>query len=190
MRSFDPQDYGPVFAALLAGDRLNELGPGRPRGSVPELETALARSDLFAGSVLSRAMANCCRAGIWLLYDHFDRSHALSQDIDQQSGSYWHGILHRREPDFSNAKYWFRQVGPHPVFELLQRAACDLAGSLPHDRAADYLLTQSSWDPFRFVDLCEASLTGRSTSGELCRQIQRVEWELLFDDCYRHATQS
>jgi len=187
MHSFDPNRYGPVFAALLSGDRLNELGPGRARGSAAELEAALGRPELFSGPVLSRPLADCCRAAVWLLHDHFDRSHALSQGIDQTDGSYWHGILHRREPDFSNAKYWFRRVGPHPVFEPLRRVACDLAGSLPHDRAADYLLTQSSWDPYRFVDLCEASLAGRSTSGQLCQQIQRAEWELLFDACYRGA---
>jgi hypothetical protein len=185
--AFDPHRYGPVFAALVGGDRLNELGPGRPRGSAAELEAALARSDAFPEAVLSRPLADCCRAAVWLLYDHLDRSHAISQGIDEPAGSYWHGILHRREPDFSNAKYWFRHVGRHPVFEPLCRAACDLAGSLAHDRAADYLLTQPSWDPFRFVDLCEAALEGRSTSGELCRQVQRVEWELLFDACFRGA---
>ncbi len=187
MFSFDPQSYGPVFAPLLGGDRLCELGPGRPRGSAADVEAALVRADLFPAAVLSRPLANCCRAAVWLLYDHFDRSHALSQEIDQQAGSYWHGILHRREPDFSNAKYWFRQVGRHPVFEPLQRAACDLAAGMPHDQAADYLLTQPSWDPFRFIDLCEAALAGKSTSGELCKQIQRLEWELLFDDCFRGA---
>jgi hypothetical protein len=51
------------------------------------------------------------QAGIWLYVDDLDRSHRISQNIHTPEGSYWHGIMHRREGDFSNAKYWFRLAG-------------------------------------------------------------------------------
>ena len=57
-------------------------------------------------------MAACCLAGVWLLHDYLDESHTISQRIDTPSGSFWHGIMHRREGDFSNAKYWFRPLRP------------------------------------------------------------------------------
>jgi hypothetical protein len=44
-----------------------------------------------------------------------------------------------------------------------------------------------AWDPFAFIDLCEASLAGRMPCEILCRRIQQREWQLLFDHCYRHA---
>jgi hypothetical protein len=56
------------------------------------------------------------------------------------------------------------------------------------DRAADFLTTQPEWDPFRFVDLVAAAARGKSSSEQLCRQIQRREWELLFDYCFRETT--
>ena len=38
-----------------------------------------------------------------------------------------------------------------------------------------------------FVDLCEASVSGRAAAESLCRRIQQREWELLFDHSFRHA---
>ena len=72
-------------------------------------------------------MAACCIAGVWLLHDFLDESHTISQGIDTPSGSFWHAIMHRREGDFSNAKYWFRRVGQHPVFDALGQRAAELA---------------------------------------------------------------
>jgi hypothetical protein len=88
-----------------------------------------------------------------------------------------------------NSKYWFRRVGTHPVFEPLRKAAAELAGPEP-ERAAAFLATQARWDPFAFVDLCEAAVWGRAGCEELCRRIQQAEWRLLFDYCYRQAVQT
>src|SRR5690606_38969416 len=46
------------------------------------------------------------QAGLWLYIDELDRSHVVSQTIDDATGSYWHGIMHRREGDFGNSHYW------------------------------------------------------------------------------------
>jgi hypothetical protein len=45
-----------------------------------------------------------CRAALWLAFDFLDESHAVSQELDTPEGSYWHGLLHRREPDFANPR--------------------------------------------------------------------------------------
>ena len=104
-------------------------------------------------------MAACCLAALWLYHDFLDESHTLSQDIDTTTGSYWHGIMHRREPDAGNAKYWFRRVGTHPVFALLAAEAKEHSPEL---------LTSSDWDPFAFIDFCEAH-RDRGDSAELSR---------------------
>ena len=54
------------------------------------------------------------QAGLLLYIDDLDGSHERSQSIESDEGSYWHGIMHRREGDFWNSKYWFRRAGSLP----------------------------------------------------------------------------
>ncbi|HUY88880.1 MAG TPA: hypothetical protein VMV10_09115 [Pirellulales bacterium] len=188
MSRFSSQGYGPAVAALLAPERLNELGPGTPNRVAGEPLASLSAESLAAPhAVVDRRMAAACQSALWLYHDFLDESHAISQELDTIEGSYWHGILHRREPDYTNAKYWFRRVGSHPIGPELAAAARALAEAAPADRSAEFLNTQAEWDHFRFVDLCQAATAGRSAAELLCRRIQQREWELLFDYCYRRA---
>jgi hypothetical protein len=180
--------YPDAVAGVISRDRLPELGPGRPNDSVRGNLAALTLASIFDEyEIVDRDAARCCLSGLWLLHDFLDESHQISQEIDNIDGSYWHGIMHRREPDYSNAKYWFRRVPSHPVFGPLCEKARDLATNDKSDSAAAFLTTQSAWDPFRFVDLCEAIARGKSTAESLARQIARAEWDLLFSYCYEKA---
>lgn len=188
MTSFNPRAYGPRAAALLADERLNELGPGMPNRAVrAQLESLSAEELLAPHGVGDRDMARACLAGLWLYHDFLDESHAISQEIETATGGYWHGIMHRREPDFANAKYWFRRVGRHPIEPMLVAATRELVEATQPNPATRFLAEQSGWDHFQFIDLCHAVAAGQSPSALLCRQIQQREWRLLFDYCYRFA---
>ncbi len=94
-------------------------------------------------------------SALWLVAGDLDRSHSLSQSIDNREGSYLHGIMHRREGDFGNAQYWFRRVGSHPVFAELMRQS----GGLYRDAATfcDAVRTaRDSGDPQQ-INACEKS---------------------------------
>ncbi len=112
--------YGPTLNRLLAAAELNELGPGDPRGEARAALEELTPTSVVAPHPLAdREMASACCAALWLRFDFLDRSHHISQAIDTPEGSFWHGVMHRREPDFANAKYWFRRVGRHDLYEHL-----------------------------------------------------------------------
>lgn len=140
------------LAEWIENAPLPSLGAGP---SVPILQHWLEHTPAGAPkfSSLSRSL-------LYLLAGDLDASHTISQSIDTADGSFLHGIMHRREGDFSNAKYWFRRVGKHPV--LLQLATTDYG------------------DAMRFIDRCEAALGRDSAEERLCERLQWLEWQSLY----------
>ena len=172
MTRFDPQHYPPAVAALWT-DRLPELGPGRPNQSARAALAALTPETTIP-ELRDREAALGCLSGLWLLHDFLDESHRIRQDLPTWYGSYWHGIMHRREPDPDNARYWFRRVAKNPVYDALAPEAAKLGMT-------------GGWDPFAFVDRCERE-RGTGSDGELlCRRVQLREMQLLFAWCCRQA---
>lgn len=201
-RKVDRPFFDWTIRAALAGERLLAaqvyaapemwsiplLAPARPP---KERDWLLAHLDGFVpttkdGQPQSGIAATAIRAGLLLRHDYLDESHELAQSIEGQGdhrGDYWHAILHRREPDYSNAKYWFRQIGTHRLFaELAPRAGEFLTAC--RDGEADAwrrrLFAKSRWDPFVFVDLCEACASDEESELALtARRIQLAEMSLL-----------
>lgn len=104
-----------------------------------------------------------CMSGLWLVAGDIQRSHSISQDIGSAEGSFLHGIMHRREGDFGNSKYWFRRVGSHPVFDQINTE------------------TDGHYhDPFDFVDQCQRAARGSADGeAERCIASQWIEWQSL-----------
>ena len=152
--------YGPIVLDLLARAPLNELGPGHPNLPARALLADLTPERLVAPDALSdRPMALAALAGLWLRHDFFDESHTISQNLETPEGSYWHGILHRREPDYGNARYWMRRVAAHPIHKPLNAYAKTLCeGAEPMTSFARGEHSSSDpWDAAKFVQLCERS---------------------------------
>ena len=168
-----PADYGPVVARILGEPRLAELGPGSLDPTRRALLQAFNPLTELGQEVVDHTFARACHSGLWLYHDGLDESHTISQDLTTAEGSFWHAIMHRREPDAWNSKYWWRRVGPHPVLDQLRQRFPELG----------YTYTT----PESFVDFCE-QVRGSGTEQEtLARQVQLLEWQLLFDWCYRQA---
>lgn len=119
-------------------------------------------------------------SGLWLLCGELDRSHSISQNIGSAEGSFWHGIMHRREGDFGNSKYWFGRVGQHPVHSALAERISDAE---IEDDVSSYGLDDESTVAFGLVDACQAAVRGQANLISALEQICWWEWQLLFRHC-------
>jgi len=101
------------------------------------------------------------QAALWLYVDELDTSHSLSQDLHHTTGSFLHGIMHRREGDFSNSHYWMRRTGTHPIWQQIP-----------------------GYDPDAFIDAVAAA---RGSDPPALLQRQRAEWQAIMAYCLEHT---
>ncbi len=138
----------PLFEVLPLPHAMPDLLPDRAAASdVCEAVALVLGTPVFAGRPH-------LAAGLWLYADELERSHRISQGLNDPLGAYWHAIMHRREGDFGNAKYWYRAAGTHP--------------------------TLPDFDPFAFVD--EVGERHHANPPDLL-SLQREEWLALFNWC-------
>ena len=187
--NFEQKQYALIVEELLARNVPYALVPSGGTSEAREGLAGLSHESIFPDAqVADRDMADACLSGLWLRFDFLDRSHTISQEIHTSTGSFWHGIMHRREPDWSNAKYWFHKTGEHEIFPDLLSAAKQCGAKLELPAPAKVLLNSATWDPFAFVDLCETAHRQASQLTSFCQRVQLAEWQLLFDFCYQRAT--
>ncbi len=155
-----------VAGALLAAapDRVPGLvKQGHGDAQVLKLLAGQTAEDLFPGARAPKGALT----GLYFYFGCWERAHEVAQDDESAEGSYWHGILHRQEPDASNANYWFRRVGKHPVHGLL-------AGEF------------GSWDAAEFVERCGKARAG-SAEERGALEMQLAEWRRLYEFCKETA---
>lgn len=138
-----------VQSVLRLEEAMPELLPDRPRYDHAS-ELVEANADGMPPEIM---------ALLWLYVDDLHRSHEISQGLPNPTGSWLHGIMHRREGDFENAKYWLRQAARHPA-----------------------LYRMGDFDPIAFVDKVREA----PKSGELLDQ-QRQEWKTLMSWCLENV---
>ena len=157
-------------------------------GGIEMRLSALTLQSVLSKKPVDESSAACVLAGLWLWHDYLDSAHKIVQAIDTSSGSFWHAIIHRREGDFWNSKYWFAKCANHPILPILAVNASAALNPYPAD-ASLLKLTHNGWDSDAFVDLIEeVHQSPDDPRFPLCIQLQQLEWRLLFDSDLRTAS--
>lgn len=165
---------------LLATPELADLGPGPRAGVRSEADLTRELSVRFANADLTAKKQELIRALVLLWHDHLDAAHTIAQGIENADGAYVHGIMHRREPDYGNAAYWFRRVGKHLAFGELTRSVSSLLEAKSETELTRELLPQGAWDAFAFIDACER-VAREPKRRPVLREIQLLEFKVLLD---------
>lgn len=174
-------DLLPEFKGLMATADVPELGPHARPGTLAVSELERRLSGFFEQRKIDSRIQPLLRSAALLWHDHLDASHTISQSIETRDGSWLHGIMHRREPDYGNAKYWFRRVGEH---ERFARLAERVAALLHNDSGglSERLIENGEWQPLAFVEECERAEKGKDAAlSSALRQIQAAEFDVLIE---------
>jgi hypothetical protein len=173
--------YSKFIDQLLGrADLLTELQPKEPLlWKLSDEFHRLPDEDLAGGKpILDPQKFALVRGGVHYALDELDAAHRIFQDDASSEGSYWHGMMHRREGDFDNARYWFRRAGRLPVFADLHEAARPVSDSMAR---------QETWDPYLFTGLCEQARFGARELLPECQHLQRIEFGGVFARAWAKA---
>jgi hypothetical protein len=156
--------------------------PANPPGLGPD-----PRADRLSWGEVERELGSCfvdhtpgdevrplVRALALLWHDHLDEAHVIVQDHPSGAGAYLHGIMHRREADYWNAKYWFRRVGGQPFFGAFGPVVEAMPGG-------EKCVVGGLFDPAEFTDAVEQSVRrqGCALPGAQLLAIQAAEFQSL-----------
>lgn len=169
-----------VDRVFLQEKLLEKLVPGDPQDYALVRRIQAAEDKLIAGDrpIKNAEMFALVRGGLLYAADAIHEAHTIFQEAKGDLGAYWHGMMHRREGDFDNARYWFRRAGVLPIFAAMHRAASETSAVMAR---------QSNWDPYLLTGECEQARHGETESLKELAELQRVEFEALFDYCWRKA---
>jgi hypothetical protein len=130
-------------------------------------------------------------AGLWLWNDGLEECHRIVQNSpDSDAGrtfSFWHAIMHRREGDFSNSKYWYARAAGHSVLATLAGSVGPLVNRAPADKSL-LRIVANGWNPNAFVDFVESvGADEADVRRPIAVQLQQLEWRVLWEHCARQA---
>jgi len=184
---FDTEKYGRL-AELIPKNGLVALDAGTPIDANYAKLANYSANDLLPG-ITNSVYAECCVSALWLFNNYLDESHAISQSIHEPIGSYLHGIMHRREGDYSNAKYWFNRAGEID-------AISSMADSIAlESELIDDFRDGKRFSPTKFVDEVKAQTSRISTNAiddqteAKLKKISFYELISVFDWCFVAANQ-
>lgn len=171
-----------VDAVLRNAELLKKLRPTEVSDVALLLKIrAASDADLAGGrKVASPLMLALARAGLVYACDSLEESHMIVQGISGDEAAYWHGMIHRREGDFENARYWFRRTGTLAVFAEIHRAA---------SAVSSVVAAQSNWDPYLYTGLCEQEKYGEEDVRDQLVKLQIIEFRAMLDDAWRKSFQ-
>jgi hypothetical protein len=135
-----------------------------------ELIEFLRSADLAQLGGFPPSQVPYARSLLLLAAGDIESAHRIAQESSSANATYVHGMVHRIEDDFDNARYWFFRAGVHPASpEIYRRAAAN----------SQRIASHPTWDAGRVTDWLEES-RAKGMNQEL-KDVLRIETEVLLE---------
>jgi hypothetical protein len=170
-REYSGMTYSAFINEFLREAQLPRLSAQEPlpdRRLIQRVEAA--KDDEIAAAGGQEAM--CSRSLLLMAAGDLDQAHRIVQAMSTSEGAYIHGLIHRIDDDFDNARYWFRRAGAQSATTEMYRRASVVSATVA---------SRSNWDPFLVTDMLETSRNTGVT--EELRTILTIEFEELLVGC-------
>jgi len=117
--------------------------------------------------ISKQSISLLAKAALYLWNDCIEGAHKIAQENPGKTGDLIHATLHRRQGDYWNSKYWYSNVGSHPIYKELKKEF-------------------EEWEPKAFVDWVEAVEAGKKAkTRDWLEKVQAKELELLAEYCLK-----
>jgi len=163
---------------------LERLVRGKPNAAGKKAVEALTKRDMKDAKD-SKSLP-LVQGALYLCFDCWKEAHELADAHEGTAAGHWlHAIVHRREPDAGNSKYWYAKVSPPArVFEAIGLEALAFLKKAPVpelESLAQELQKTKIWTPAAFVELCDKFKEGEpgSPGYRALAHIQEIEWRGL-----------
>lgn len=166
------------ISAIFDSPTMPSLGPEARESALSINQCKKITTEAIENANIGRIEGGLILSAALLWHDYLSESHTISQSIHTQDGSYLHGIMHRREPDYSNAKYWFHKTGNYSGYDILSVKAETILGNTSLSS-----LTKGRWDPFTMVDSVSQAKHG-TCEYELLQKVQQAEFQTLLEKTF------
>ena len=200
----------PLARQVIASATYEKLTVDGGASDAAALLEGVTPDQLLVAPAKNRVAGFAMLAGLWLWADELDRGHTIAQKspgellrtgsrslsmlADESSSfdgeatlNFWHAIMHRREGDFPNSKYWYARCQNHAALPVMAATAAKHVHAMPADKSL-LRLVATGWNPNAFVDLVQAvHALPNDPRFPLAVALQRMEWQVLFDHCTRAA---
>lgn len=178
-----PEDLRPLVESAQLPDLRGTLAQPSLKDNI--LKWELTHSNGASKARFSEEMQDLVLAALWLLEGDLEQSHRFSERWETLNGCYWHAIMHRREGDWSNAKYWYRRTAKNPVINTFKQT---ILAQHAFRAVMPDLVRPSETHEFleAWVDINQQATQPNAAERLVTstRELAWIEWQLLLAHCF------
>lgn len=170
------KDLPAKFVDLLQPDKSVPAIDSKLREGIPDVESIDARlKEIWKEDILPEWSEKHVRCLTLVWFDYLELAHQIADEERSTEFCYFHAMIHRRERDFFNARFWFRQTDRrHVVFANITDEVRKYLNQKGDQQLLESLIRNDEWSPLEFLEEVVKGFKMEPTS-EFVRKLQDIQ---------------